>query len=76
MVKATPQNETPVDVGPAEDMYFFAMPAATYRSLSNIATESGMTTAQVLKSALDEYLGKLGEKKRLLLESASAGKCK
>ena len=44
--------------GAVGDLYFFAVPASTYRVLSDEAAKRGMTLAQLVQNAFNTYLTK------------------
>lgn len=40
------------------DLYFFAVPASTYKALSDEAAKRGMSLAQLVQNAFNNYLTK------------------
>jgi len=53
-----------------EDMYFIAMPMVTYRAISDVGMKRGMTFAQALQQALNQWIATpvLANKPQLIVE--------
>lgn len=55
--QAVRENASSQDVaGGMTDLYFLAMPLETYKKMSDAAAERGLTFAQALGKAIDDFL--------------------
>lgn len=46
----------PQSDSPGEDLYFFAVPLATHRAISDVASKRGLTFAQAMQQAVDAWM--------------------